>query len=156
MENRNDFDKKIFIILQKIEQEIQLNYLKNVKEGTENKFVILIDEAHLLIRKDRQETLLFIYQLTKRIRKYNGSIILITQNLSDFFASEETKEFSMAIIKNCNYSAFFKLTSADVNDLNNLMKNNPLSKKEREILPQLERGKCLFNLHSKKRFLLKV
>jgi conjugal transfer ATP-binding protein TraC len=156
MENRKNFDEKIFIILQKIENEIQRNYLKNIKNKEENKFVILIDEVHLLISSNRKETLLFIYQLTKRIRKYNGSIILITQNLSDFFASEETKEFSNAIIKNCNYSAFFQLHSGDVNDLEKLSKNNPLSEKEKLLLPQLARGNCLFNLDPEKRFLVEI
>jgi type IV secretory pathway VirB4 component len=152
--NRNNFDEKIFIILQKIEQEIQRNYLENKQKNIDNKFVILIDEAHLLI--NQKDTLLFIYQLTKRIRKYNGSIVVITQNLSDFFANKETKEFSLSIIKNCNYSALFKATSGDVNDLAKLLKNNPLSEKEQLMLPQLELGNCLFNLSANTRFLLQV
>ncbi len=108
MENRKYFDERIFIILQKIEKEIQQNYLQNQK------------------------------------------------NLSDFFASKETKEFSLAIIKNCNYSAFFKLSSGDVNDLAMMMKNNPLSSKEMQILLTLGRGNCLFNLSGQVRFLTKI
>jgi hypothetical protein len=41
-------------------------------------------------------------------------------------------------------------------DLSKILKANPLSETEMQILPQLERGTCLFNLSANNRFYLKI
>ena len=40
----------------------------------------------------------------KRIRKYNGMLIIITQNIKDFVGSEEIAQQSTAVINACQYS----------------------------------------------------
>ncbi len=69
-----------------------LNIIK--KEVKENRFkdnneiVIIVDEAHLAIDKDNPVALNFMYQMSKRIRKYKGALVVETQNTADFVENE--------------------------------------------------------------------
>ncbi|WP_158500780.1 TraG/VirB4 family ATPase [Spiroplasma kunkelii] len=66
-----------------IKKEIKENRFKD-----NNQILIIVDEAHLAINKDNQVTLNFMYQMTKRIRKYNGALVVATQNIADFVENE--------------------------------------------------------------------
>ena len=62
-------------------------------------------------------------QMAKRIRKYNGMLIIITQNIKDFVGSEEIAQQSTAVINACQYSIIMSLAPADINDLITLYRN---------------------------------
>src|ERR1044071_4524977 len=141
----------MFLILKLLENEISLFRDKNENR----KLTVVVDEAHLLIDKNNPIALNLLYQQSKRIRKYNGNIIVITQNINDFVGDETIKKYSTAIINNCQYSMFFKLNPGDINDLNKLLRTNKLTDKESEELAILLTGNCLFKLE-KQRFFLKV
>lgn len=55
--------------------------------------------------------------MAKRIRKYNGMEIVITQSIKDFAGTPETARKSMAIINVLQYSLIFPLSPSDMNDL---------------------------------------
>ena len=50
-----------------------------------------MDEAHLFIDEKYPIALDFMYQLAKRIRKYNGMEIVITQSIKDFAGTRSTR-----------------------------------------------------------------
>ena len=56
-------------------------------------------------------------QMAKRIRKYGGMLLVITQNISDFVGTEEIRRQSTAVINACQYSMIFSLAPSDINDL---------------------------------------
>ncbi len=58
-----------------------------------------------------------MFQLAKRIRKYNGMQIVITQNIKDFVGSQDIIRKSTAIINACQYSFIFALSPNDMDDL---------------------------------------
>ena len=48
--------------------------------------VLIVDEAWMLIDAQAPEALKFMKSLSKRIRKYGGSLMVVTQNVMDFLA----------------------------------------------------------------------
>ena len=62
-------------------------------------------------------------QMAKRIRKYDGMQIVITQNIKDFVGSPEIARQSTAVINACQYSLIFSLAPNDMTDLVNLYRN---------------------------------
>ena len=81
--------------------------------------------------------------MAKRIRKYGGMQIVITQNINDFVGSEEIKRQSTAIINACQYSIIFSLSPSDVNDLIDLYKNSGgINKEEQNSIVTAQRGQA--------------
>ena len=52
------------------------------------KIIIAVDEAHIFINPKYPIALDFMAQMAKRIRKYGGMEVVITQNIADFVGSE--------------------------------------------------------------------
>ena len=76
-----------------------------------------MDEAHIFINPKYPIALDFMAQMAKRIRKYGGMQIVITQNIADFVGSEEIRRQSTAVINACQYSLIFSLSPSDISDL---------------------------------------
>ncbi|MBQ0037382.1 MAG: ATP-binding protein [Clostridiales bacterium] len=117
--NRNSSiaNAQMLLVLKYIDNEIIKNRDYNTKYGLNRKIVVVIDEAHVFIDTKYPAALDFMYQLAKRIRKYNGMQIVITQNIKDFVGSEEIARKSTAIINACQYSFIFPLSPNDMGDL---------------------------------------
>ena len=117
--NRNSTiaNAQMMLVLKYIDNEIIKNRDFNMKFGLKRKIVVVIDEAHVFIDTKYPIALDFMFQLAKRIRKYNGMQIVITQNIKDFVGSEEIARKSTAIINACQYSFIFSLAPNDMEDL---------------------------------------
>jgi type IV secretory pathway VirB4 component len=76
-----------------------------------------VDEAHVFINPNYPVALDFMQQMAKRIRKYGGMQIVITQNIKDFVGSPEIARQSTAVINASQYSLIFSLAPSDLNDL---------------------------------------
>ena len=88
-----------------------------MKYKANRKIIVVIDEAHVFINSKYPVALDFMFQLAKRIRKYNGMQIVITQNIKDFVGTEEIAAKSTAIINASQYSFIFPLAPNDMQDL---------------------------------------
>ena len=85
----------------------------------------------------------FMYQLAKRIRKYNGMQIIITQNIKDFVGTEELARKSTAIINACQYSFIFSLAPNDMHDLCKLYeKAGEINESEQDQIINNPRGRA--------------
>jgi hypothetical protein len=117
--NRNNTiaNAQMLLVLKYLDNEIIKNRDFNLKHGSNRKIVVAIDEAHVFIDPKYPVALDFMYQLAKRIRKYNGMQIVITQNIKDFVGSEDIVRKSTAIINACQYSFIFSLSPNDMDDL---------------------------------------
>lgn len=89
--NRNGTiaNAQMLLVLKYIDNEIIKNKDYNTRYHLKRKVVVAIDEAHVFIDTKFPVALDFMFQLAKRIRKYNGMQIVITQNIKDFVGSEE-------------------------------------------------------------------
>lgn len=79
--NKNNViaNAQMLLVLKWIENEVIKNRDFNSKFNTDRKVIVAIDEAHVFIDEKFPIALDFMYQLGKRIRKYNGMQIVITQ-----------------------------------------------------------------------------
>ena len=143
--NRNTAiaNAQMLLVLKYIDNEIIKNRDYNTKYGLHRKIVVVIDEAHVFIDTKYPIALDFMFQLAKRIRKYNGMQIVITQNIKDFVGSEEIARKSTAIINACQYSFIFSLAPNDIQDLVTLYeKAGGINENEQEQIVQAPRGQA--------------
>jgi len=117
--NKNNIiaNAQMLLVLKWLDNEIIKNREFNIKHDTSRKIIVAIDEAHVFIDPKYPIALDFMYQLAKRIRKYNGMQIVITQNIKDFVGSADIIKKSTAIINACQYSFIFALAPNDMDDL---------------------------------------
>ena len=117
----------------------------NARYNTSRKIIVAIDEAHVFIDPKQTVALDFMQQMAKRIRKYAGSQIVITQNIKDFTGSPEIARKSTAIINACQYSVIFALAPQDMNDLVILYeKAGKINEKEQDTITSNPRGRAFF------------
>ena len=86
----------------------------------------------------------FMAEMAKRIRKYEGMQIIITQNIKDFLGSADIQRKSSAIINASQFSMIFQLAPNDINDLIELYKNSSggINKDEQDGIVTAGRGVC--------------
>jgi len=145
LSNRNSTiaNAQMLLVLKYIDNEISKNRDYNEKYGLNRKIVVVIDEAHVFIDTKYPVALDFMFQLAKRIRKYNGMQIVITQNIKDFVGSEEIARKSTAIINASQYSFIFALSPNDMDDLCKLYeKAGGINESEQEQMVQAPRGQA--------------
>ncbi len=134
---------QMLLVFKYLENEIINNKDYNTLHNTNRKIIIAVDEAHTFINTKFPIALNFMMAMAKRIRKYGGMQIVITQNINDFVGSEEIKRQSTAIINACQYSIIFSLSPSDVNDLIDLYKNSGgINKEEQNSIVTAQLGQA--------------
>jgi hypothetical protein len=132
---------QMLLVLKWLDNEIIKNREFNLKHKTNRKIIVAIDEAHVFIDPKYPIALDFMYQLAKRIRKYNGMQIVITQNIKDFVGTQDIIRKSTAIINACQYSFIFALSPNDMEDLCTLYdKAGRINDSEQDQIVNNERG----------------
>ena len=133
----------MLLVLKYLDNEIIKNRDYNILHKANRKIIIVIDEAHVFIDEKYPIALDFMYQLAKRIRKYNGMQIIITQNIKDFVGTEELARKSTAIINACQYSFIFSLAPNDMHDLCKLYeKAGEINETEQDQIINNPRGRA--------------
>lgn len=144
---KNDrvMNTQMMLILKFLECEVTKNREHNLRHGTKRYVAIYVDEAHVFIDEKNPHALQFMYQMIKRIRKYNGIFTIITQNVNDFVGSANIKKQTTAIINGCQYSFIFGLNPADLQSLVDLYASvGGFSKEEKSFIGGAGIGQCLF------------
>lgn len=117
-----------------------LSWAWNLVSKSKQPIILVVDEAHLLIDPSNKDGIDFLKRTSKRIRKYNGSLIVSTQNMIDFTA-DEIKRFGQVIVDN---SAYIGIMAQGVKELEALEKMMNLSNSETNFLRTASRGEMLF------------
>ncbi|MBR2052753.1 MAG: hypothetical protein IJ959_01205, partial [Clostridia bacterium] len=117
--NNNELiaNAQMLLVFKYLNNEIIKNRDFNLKFDTKRKVIVAVDEAHVFINPNYPVALDFMQQMAKRIRKYGGMQIVITQNIKDFVGSPEIARQSTAVINASQYSLIFSLAPSDLNDL---------------------------------------
>lgn len=111
-----------------------------IKENRNQKKAIYLDEIWRLIGvTSNKEVAGFIYKIFKTIRKYGGSGVAITQDISDIFSLEEGA-YGKSILNNSSIKTFFALEEENIKILSKFAN---LSEKEKVEIKSLKRGECL-------------
>lgn len=148
---------QMLLITKWAENEIINNRQLNNSKRTDKHIVIAIDEAHLFIDGKNAIALDFIYQLAKRIRKYSGMLIVITQSVKDLTGTPEIARKSEAIIAASQYSLIFNLSPSDMKDLCALYdKSGKINEAEQYCLSHNPRGAAFFIASPERRTNFKI
>ena len=111
-----------------------------IKKDREIKKAIYIDEIWRLIgATSNKEVASFIYKIFKTIRKYGGSAVAATQDISDLFSLEDGI-FGKSILNNSSIKTFFSLEEENIKILKQYTN---ISEKEAIDIKTLRRGECL-------------
>ena len=111
-----------------------------IKINRKNKKAIYLDEIWRLIGvTSNKEVASFIYKIFKTIRKYGGSGVAITQDVSDLF-SLDGGTYGKSILNNSSIKNFFSLEEENIKVLS---ENINLSEKEKIEIKSLKRGEAL-------------
>ena len=111
-----------------------------IKINRNEKKAIYLDEIWRLIGVTSNKNVAsFIYKIFKTIRKYGGSSVAITQDISDLFSLDDGI-YGKSILNNSSIKNFFSL---EENNIKILSENINLSEKEKIEIKSLKRGECL-------------
>ena len=102
--------------------------------------ILIADECHMLIVPNIPQTLEYLKNISKRARKYNSNIIVITQSIQDFL-NEKIRLYGQSLFTNSTYKLFFKLDGQDLRDVQETFK---LTDKETQLIYNAKIGEALF------------
>ena len=111
-----------------------------IKKNRKIKKSIYLDEIWRLIGvTSNKDVASFIYKIFKTIRKYGGSAVAITQDVSDLFSLEKGT-YGRSILNNSSIKNFFSL---EEENLNILQQYENISDREKIEIKSLKRGESL-------------
>lgn len=105
-------------------------------KNKDEQVILVCDEAHLIIDPNNRDGIDFLKKASKRIRKQNGSLILISQNLIDF-CSPEIERYGQVIIDNSSYLFVMSQGQKEIEAVANMLS---LSESERQFLTTASQG----------------
>lgn len=117
----------------------ELFWDKIKKDRDKNKAIYLDEIWQLIGVTSNKYVASFIYKIFKTIRKYGGSAVAITQDVSDLF-SLENGAYGKSILNNSSIKSFFSLEEENILVLE---KYANISDKEKIEIKSLKRGEAL-------------
>lgn len=111
-----------------------------IAEDRTQRVILAVDEAYLLVDPDTPQALQFLRNTSKRIRKYEGGLMVITHNMVDFM-DPAVRRYGQALIDNPVYKLIMGQGDKDIEALSKLMS---LSEREIQALIEGRRGEALF------------
>ncbi len=111
-----------------------------ISKNRDEQVILVCDEAHLIIDPNNKDGIDFLKRASKRIRKYNGSLWIVSQNLIDFCASG-IERFGQVIIDN---SAYILAMAQGQKEIEAVQKMMNLSEFETQFLTTASQGDGLF------------
>lgn len=113
--------------------------ITNNKKKNENTFLV-VDEAHLMLDSRIKDTMITLKTISKRCRKYNANLMIITHSLVDMLDNELRKE-GQGILENANYKI---LLGTDGKNLEESQEIFRLTEQELDILALKKKGSGVF------------
>ena len=117
----------------------ELFWDKIKKDRTQNKAIYLDEISRLIGITSNKFVASFIYKIFKTIRKYGGSAVAITQDVSDLF-SLDNGTYGKSILNNSSIKSFFSLEEENILILEKFAN---ISEKEKIEIKSLKRGESL-------------
>ncbi len=143
-------------LLTYLSNEIVDNKKRNTKFNEDNKMLIVLDEFHNYIDEDNPTLLKYFDQLNRRARKYNLGIVVASQQPSDFTSRSNILRHASAIFNNCQYQITGMLKDTDVESVEKLYSNTPLTETQKAFLSSCNQGQFLLNITNKNRLRINV
>ena len=119
-----------------------------VSRDKEETTMLVCDEAYLLIDPKVPQTMIFLRNVAKRCRKYEGSLVTISHSIVDFL-DESVKMYGQAILDMATYKILMGTDGKNLEESTELFK---LSERQAEFLYKKKRGLALFIIGSNRIF----
>src|SRR5699024_6692331 len=101
-----------------------------VAQNREEKILVIFDEAYLIVDPKVPEALIYLRNYSKRIRKYEGGLGVISHSVVDFL-HEEIRRYGQALMDNPTYKFMMGTDGKNLQELANLY---DLTEAEQELL----------------------
>lgn len=134
---------QMLTVLRFLEQQIINMREHNIGKPADEKLrpIVVLDEGYMFIDENNPTSLDFIKVWFKRIRKYAGSMIFLTQNLADIVGNAAIISKTSAIINNAQYSFIFTLQGKDIEVLQDVFAARNLTEAELEEIQRTDKPK---------------
>lgn len=119
---------------------------QQLSKNREEKVLLGVDEAYLIVDPDVPQALQFMRNVSKRIRKYEGGLAVISHSVVDF-NDPSVRRHGQALLDNPCFKMFM---GTDGKDLEELTKMMSLTEAEQEMLAKKKRGHGLLVAGSKR------
>lgn len=119
---------------------------QQLSKDREEKVLLGVDEAYLVVDPEVPQALQFLRNVSKRIRKYEGGLAVITHSVIDFL-DPAVRRHGQALLDNPCFKFFM---GADGKNLEELTKLMNLTEAEQEMLAKKKRGHGLLIAGSKR------
>ena len=127
-------------------QQVLNNHQENMRTGSHNKILIVIDEAYIMVDKNAPESLIAVRNIAKRIRKRSGGLLTVTHAIHDYL-DDNVKQYGQDLLDAPTFKLFLGTDGQNLEDITSLYR---LNDGERELLAKKERGVGLFIAGSKR------
>lgn len=154
--SRRLINTQMINLLTYLSNEIVDNKKKNEKLNKEQKMLIVLDEFHNYIDEDNPTLLKYFDQLNRRARKYKLGIVVASQQPTDFTTRTNILRHASAIFNNCQYQVTGMLKDSDVEAVEKLYSNTPLTETQKAFLSRANQGQFLLNITNKNRLRVNV
>ena len=110
------------------------------------KILLLCDESYLMIDPNVPQSLIFLRNVSKRDRKYEAGLAIISHSVVDFL-DPKVKMYAQSLLDTPCYKLLFGTDGKNVKETGDLY---DLTEAERELLESKRRGHALFMVGSKR------
>lgn len=124
-------------------------YIWNIITRKEGKTILAIDELHVLCDKKNLSIVKYLQSFSKRSRKYDGSLIIGTQQLKDCL-DPELATYTSALFNNASFKFLFYPSDMDMALVKDKLK---LTDGEAKCISTSNRGRCLLKAGNQKYYL---
>lgn len=119
---------------------------EQMSRNREERVLLVCDEAYLMIDQSVPQSLVYLRNVMKRARKYEGALAIISHSVIDFL-SESIKQYGQALL---DIPCYKLLMGTDGPNLKETAKLYDLTEAEQELLLARKRGHALFMVGAKR------
>lgn len=154
--SRRLINTQMINLLTYLSNEIVDNKKRNDMFDREQIMLIVLDEFHNYIDEDNPTLLKYFDQLNRRARKYKLGIVVASQQPTDFTTRSNILRHASAIFNNSQYQVTGMLKDTDVEAVEKLYSNTPLTETQKMFLSRCNQGQFLLNITNKNRLRINV
>ena len=119
-----------------------------MSKDKEEKTMLVCDEAYLLIDPQFPQTLVFLRNVSKRCRKYEGSLVIISHSVVDFI-DDSVRMYGQAILDMATYKILMGTDGKNLEDTKEIFK---LTEAQADFLYKKKRNMGVFIIGSNRVF----
>lgn len=154
--SRRLINTQMINLLTYLSNEIVDNKKRNDMFSKEQRMLIVLDEFHNYIDEDNPTLLKYFDQLNRRARKYKLGIVVASQQPTDFTTRSNILRHASAIFNNSQYQVTGMLKDTDVEAVEKLYSNTPLTETQKMFLSRCNQGQFLLNITNKNRLRVNI